>query len=163
MQGTASHAQTNSTSKWLIAIAIIFGLFAAVMDSTIVNIAIPHLQNAFGGSLSDVQWVLTGYTLAQAVATPLTPYLAGLLGTKRLYLIALSIFMVFSACCGLAWSLSTLVFFRILQGAGAAFLMPIAITLLYRVFPPQQRGAAMGVLGIPILFAPAVGPTLGAI
>ena len=62
MQGTASHAQTNSTSKWLIAIAIIFGLFAAVMDSTIVNIAIPHLQNAFGGSLSDVQWVLTGYT-----------------------------------------------------------------------------------------------------
>ncbi len=152
---------TISSSKWLIALAIVFGLFASIMDTTIVNIAIPHLQSAFGGSLTDVQWVLTGYTLSQAVATPLTPYLASLLGTKRLYLVALSIFMVFSTLCGLSWNLSSLIFFRILQGVGAAFLMPIAITLLYSVFPPQERGMAMGVLGIPVLFAPALGPTLG--
>jgi EmrB/QacA subfamily drug resistance transporter len=163
MQVSARNAgsSASSSNKWLVAIIIVFGMFASIMDATIVNIAIPRLQSAFGGSLSTVQWVLTGYTLAQGVATPLTPYLAGRLGTKSLYLIALSIFTLFSALCGLAWSLPMLIFFRILQGAGGAFIAPIAITLLYSVFPPEERGMAMGTLGIPLLFAPALGPTLG--
>src|SRR5262245_53207338 len=107
MQVSAYTAKSNaiSSNKWLVALTIVFGLFASVMDATIVNIAIPHLQSAFGGSLTDVQWVLTGYTLAQAVATPLTPYLASLLGTRHLYMIGLSIFTLFSTLCGLAWSL----------------------------------------------------------
>lgn len=147
--------------KWLVLIVVVFGLFMSILDSTIVNIAIPRLQSAFGADLSSVQWVLTGYTLAQGVGTPLTPYLAGLLGTKRAYLIGLAAFTIGSALCGLSWSLEVLIFFRILQGLGGALLLPLGITLLYTEFPPQERGTATGILGVPILLAPAIGPTLG--
>ena len=151
----------GSSYKWLVALVIVFGLFASIMDATIVNIAIPSLQSVFGGSLSSVQWVLTGYTLIQGIATPLTPFLANRLGAKRLYLIGLATFTCFSALCGLAWSLPALIFFRLLQGLGGACLMPISIVLLYSAFPPQQRGMAMGLMGVPLLFAPALGPTMG--
>lgn len=147
--------------KWVVAIVVIFGIFMSVLDSTIVNIAIPSLQNAFGASLNSVQWVLTGYTLAQGVATPLTGFFADRIGIKRFYIISLALFVIGSALCGLAGSLPMLIFFRVLQGAGGAFLSPLAITLLYREFPLQERGTAMGALGIPILLAPAFGPTLG--
>jgi EmrB/QacA subfamily drug resistance transporter len=163
MQIAASKASSSASSsyKWLVALVIVFGLFASIMDATIVNIAVPSLQSVFGGSLSTVQWVLTGYTLIQGVATPLTPFLANRWGAKRLYLVGLATFTCFSALCGLAWSLPALIFFRLLQGMGGACLMPVAIVLLYSVFPPQERGMAMGVLGVPLLFAPALGPTMG--
>jgi len=159
-------AQTNQTPgglpyKWIVVIVIIFGLFMSILDTTIVNIAIPRLQTAFGAPLSSVQWVATGYTLAQGVATPLTPFLSERLGLKRFYLMALTLFTIGSALCGLAWSLPVLIFFRILQGVGGAPLLPMSFTLLYREFPPQERGTATGILGIPILLAPALGPTIG--
>ncbi len=159
-------AQTNQTPgglpyKWTVVIVVIFGLFMVVLDSTIVNIAIPRLQTDFGAPLSSVQWVATGYTLAQAVATPLTPFLSGRLGLKRLYLLSLALFTLGSALCGLAWSLPVLIFFRILQGVGGAPLLPLAFTLIFREFPVQERGAATGALGIPVLLAPALGPTIG--
>ncbi len=147
--------------KWIVLIVMIFGLFMSILDSTIVNIAIPRLQTAFGADLNSVQWVLTGYTLAQGVATPLTGFLSDRIGIKRFYMISLVSFTVGSALCGLAWSLPTLIIFRILQGAGGAFLFPLSMTLLYREFPPSERGLAMGFLGIPILLAPALGPTVG--
>ena len=158
--------QTNQTLgglpyKWLVAIAVIFGLFMVILDTTIVNIAIPRLQSAFGAPLDSVQWVATGYTLAEGVATPLTPFLSELLGLKRFYLGALALFTLGSALCGLAWSLPVLITFRLLQGAFGASVIPMSFTLLYREFPPQERGAAFGVLGIPILLAPALGPTIG--
>jgi EmrB/QacA subfamily drug resistance transporter len=161
----SSVSQTKSSTglayKWVVAFTVVFGIFMSVLDSTIVNIAIPHLQDAFGASLNAVQWVLTGYTLGQGVATPLTAYLVGRLGAKRFYVLALITFTLCSALCGLAWSLPVLIFFRILQAAGGAFLSPLSITFLYSEFPPEERGMAMGVLGIPILVAPALGPTLG--
>jgi len=133
----------------------------SILDATVVNIAIPRLQTAFGAPLSSVQWVATGYTLAQGVATPLTPFLSERLGLKRLYLLAVALFTIGSAFCGLAWNLEVLIFFRVLQGAAGACLFPLSITMLYREFPPQERGTAIGTLGIPILIAPALGPTLG--
>ena len=147
--------------KWVILIVIIFGLFMTILDSTIVNIAIPRLQNAFGADLNSVQWVITVYTLAQGVATPLTAFFVGRVGTKRFYILSLTAFTIGSFLCGLSWSLPVLIFFRVLQGLGGAFLFPLSITLLYREFPPQERGLASGILGIPILLAPALGPTLG--
>jgi DHA2 family multidrug resistance protein len=147
--------------KWIVLIVMIFGLFMSILDSTIVNIAVPRLQTAFGADLNTVQWVLTGYTLAQGVATPLTGFLSDRIGIKRFYLISLVSFTIGSALCGIAWSLPTLIVFRILQGAGGAFLFPLSMTLMYREFPPHERGLAMGVLGIPILLAPALGPTVG--
>ncbi|MBE3560014.1 MAG: DHA2 family efflux MFS transporter permease subunit [Ktedonobacteraceae bacterium] len=147
--------------KWIVAIVVVFGIFMAVLDSTIVNIAIPRLQSAFGANLNSVQWVLTGYTLAQGVATPITAFLSDRLGIKRLYLVSLIGFTLGSALCGLAWSLPMLIVFRIVQGISGAFMAPLAMTMLYREFPPNERGMAMSVLGIPILLAPAFGPTLG--
>ncbi len=147
--------------KWIVAAVVIFGLFMTILDSTIVNIAIPQLQNAFGADLTSVQWVLTAYTLVQGVATPLTAFLALRFGQKRLYLFALTGFTLGSALCGLSLNLGMLIFFRMVQGAAGAFISPLAITLIWSEFPPQERGTAMGALGVPILLAPAFGPTLG--
>lgn len=147
--------------KWVVAIVIVFGLFMTILDGTIVNTAIPRLQNAFGADLTSVQWVLTAYTLAQGVATPLTAYLASRIGNKRLYVVALAGFTLGSALCGLSWSLSTLIIFRILQAIFGSFLGPLSITMLYAEFEAHERGTALGLLGIPLLLAPAFGPTLG--
>ena len=147
--------------KWIVAIVVIFGIFMSILDSTIVNIAIPRLQTAFGADLNSVQWVLTGYILIQGVMTPLTGFFSDRFGSKRFYIVALIIFTVGSALCGIAWSLPVLIFFRVLQGLGGAFLLPLSITLLYSEFPPNERGFAIGVLGLPILLAPALGPTVG--
>lgn len=147
--------------KWIVAIVVIFGLFMTILDGTIVNIAIPRLQNVFGVNLTSVQWVLTAYTLVQGVATPLTAFLSQRFGQKRLYLMALAGFTIGSALCGFSWNLPMLIFFRVLQGATGAFMSPLAITLLWSEFPPHERGTAMGALGVPILLAPAFGPTLG--
>ncbi len=147
--------------KWIVTLVVIFGAFMSILDQTIVNIAIPRLQTAFGADLNSVQWVLTAYILTQGVVTPATAFFADRLGTKRFYILALTIFTAGSALCGLAWSLPVLIIFRVLQGVGGAALFPLAITLLYREFPPHQRGLASGLLGIAALLAPAVGPTLG--
>lgn len=147
--------------KWIVAIVVIFGVFMSVVDTTIVTIAIPRFQTAFGAGLTDVQWVLTAYTLTLGVVTPTTAFFADRLGTKRFYLIALALFTAGSALCGLAWSLGALIFFRILQAVGGAFLFPLAITQLYRAFPLEERGLAGGVFAVAALLAPAVGPVLG--
>jgi EmrB/QacA subfamily drug resistance transporter len=147
--------------KWVVTLVVIFGAFMSILDQTIVNIAIPRLQTAFGANLNGVQWVLTAYILTQGVVTPTTAFFADRFGTKRFYIIALTIFTASSALCGLAWSLPVLIFFRVLQGVGGACLFPLAITMLYREFPPQQRGLASGLFAIAALLAPAVGPTLG--
>lgn len=147
--------------KWVVAFVVVIGVFMSILDQTIVNIAIPSLQTAFGADIHDVQWVLTGYILTQGVITPTAAYFADTLGTKRFYIISLTAFTLGSALCGLAWSLPALIFFRILQGAGGAALFPLSITMLYREFLPQERGIATGFFGIPALLAPAIGPTLG--
>ncbi len=147
--------------KWVVAFVVVIGVFMSILDQTIVNIAIPRLQTAFGADIHSVQWVLTAYILTQGVMTPTAAFFADTLGTKRFYIISLIAFTLGSALCGLAWSLPALIFFRILQGAGGAALFPLSITMLFREFPPQERGIASGVFGIPALLAPALGPTLG--
>jgi DHA2 family multidrug resistance protein len=132
-----------------------------LLDTTIVNIAIPRLQTAFGAGLTDVDWVASGYTLAEGIGIPLTPFFSGILGNKRFYLIILALFTVGSALCGLAWSLTALIAFRILQGLAGASMLPMSITLLYSEFPPEERGIALGALGFPLLLAPALGPSVG--
>jgi DHA2 family multidrug resistance protein len=147
--------------KWILAMVVILGVFMSILDQTIVNIAIPRLQTAFGADIHSVQWVLTAYILAQGVATPAAAFFSDRLGIKRFYIISLVAFTAGSALCGLAWSLPILITFRILQGLGGAALFPLSITLLFREFPPQERGMAMGFFGVPALLAPALGPTLG--
>lgn len=147
--------------KWIVAIVVIFGVFMVLLDTTIVNIAVPNLQSSFGASLSDVAWVSTGYTLAEGIGIPLTPFFSALLGNKRFYLLLLTCFTIGSMLCGIAWSLPALIGFRILQGLAGASMIPMSITLLYSEFPPEERGIALGALGFPLMLAPALGPTVG--
>ncbi len=147
--------------KWIVAMVVIIGVFMAILDSTIVNIAIPRLQSVFGADLHSVQWVLTAYILAQGVATPAAAFLANRLGIKRFYIMSLAAFTLGSALCGLAWNLPLLITFRVVQAIGGAALFPLSLTLIFREFPPQERGTALGLFGVPALLAPALGPTLG--
>jgi DHA2 family multidrug resistance protein len=147
--------------KWIVALVVILGSFMSILDQTVINTALPRLQSAFGADLNSLQWVLTVYPLTQGVVTPTTAFFANRLGPKRFYVIALLLFTLGSALCGLAWNLPALIVFRIVQALGGATLFPLAITLLFYEFPPQERGLATGVLSISSLMAPAIGPTLG--
>src|SRR5262245_45500569 len=113
--------------KWLVAIAVIFGLFMAVLDTTVVNIALPKLQAVFGATLNDTQWIITGYTLAQTVSIPLFGFLADRFGSKWIYILSLGLFTLASALCGLSWNVNSMIFFRIVQGLGGGALLPIGI------------------------------------
>ncbi|GHO49060.1 MDR family MFS transporter [Ktedonospora formicarum] len=158
---STKHREGGIPYKWIVVIVVLFGSFMSILDQTIVNNALPRLQSAFGVDFNSLQWIITAYTLTQGVVTPTTAFFSNRLGTKRFYVIALAIFTLGSALCGLAWNLPVLIFFRIVQAIGGAALFPLAITLLFTEFPPHQRGLATGILGISALMAPAIGPTLG--
>ncbi|GLV55387.1 MFS transporter [Dictyobacter sp. S3.2.2.5] len=157
----SSVARPRLPYKWIVILVVVFGAFMTILDQTIVNIALPRLQTAFHAPLNVVQGSITAYILTQGVMTPTTAFFVDRLGGKRFYLLALGIFTIGSALCGLAWSLPALIIFRVVQGVGGAFLYPVAVTLVYREFPPQQRGTASAALGVAALLAPAIGPTLG--
>jgi EmrB/QacA subfamily drug resistance transporter len=161
MQVNAQVARQGLSYKWLVAIVVILGAFMSVLDQTVVNIAIPRLQNAFGADIHSVQWVVTAYLLTQGAMTPTASYLANNFGIKRSYILSLIAFTLGSLLCGLSWSLPVLILFRVVQGLGGAVLLPLSFTMLFREFAPGERGLALGTLGIPTLLAPALGPILG--
>ena len=161
MQANAQVARQGLSYKWIVALVVILGAFMSVLDQTVVNIAIPRLQNAFGADIHTVQWVVTAYLLTQGAMTPTASYLANNFGIKRSYIFSLIAFTLGSLLCGLSWSLPVLILFRVLQGLGGAILLPLSFTMIFREFPPDQRGLALGTLGVPTLLAPALGPILG--
>jgi EmrB/QacA subfamily drug resistance transporter len=141
-------------------VAIIFGTFMVILDNTVVNVALPTLGRVFTADLSLLQWVITAYMLAQAAVIPLSGWLSDRFGAKRLYLTSLVLFTIGSALCGLAASAEMLVAMRIVQGLGGGMMMPVGMSVLYRLTPPERRGAIMGMFGVPVLVAPALGPVL---
>lgn len=147
--------------KWLVGIAFVFGIFMDILDTTIVNVALPDLQREFSVGVSTIEWIVTGYLLSLAVFIPASGYLADRFGSKRMYMTALVLFTTASALCGLAWNAESLIAFRILQGVGGGMLVPVGSAMLFRAFPPHERAAASAVLGIPTVFAPTLGPILG--
>ena len=155
-------SRQDSQAAWgLPLIVLIIGMFMSVLDTSIVNVAIPTIQTEFGGTTDDVQWVVTGYTLTLGVVVPITAWLGDRVGLKRLYNLALLAFAAGSALCGLAGSLNSLVIFRIIQAIPGGILPVITLSILLRIVPRQQLGAAMGLYGLGIVFAPGVGPVLG--
>ena len=156
-----SFSNIRLSYKWVVTIAITLGMFMSLMDSTIVIVAIPQMQRTFGVDIHDVQWVVTVYMLTQAAVIPATPFLAARFGGKRTYVWTLSAFLFGSLLCGFAWNLPTLILFRVLQGIGGGILLPMVMTLLYQTFPPEERGTAASVMGVPLMVAPLVGPVLG--
>ncbi|MGH2355199.1 MAG: DHA2 family efflux MFS transporter permease subunit, partial [Chloroflexota bacterium] len=141
-------------------VAIIIGTFMVILDNTVVNVALPTLGRVFEADLALLQWVITAYMLAQAAVIPLSGWLGDRFGAKRLYLTSLVLFTLGSALCGLAASAQMLVATRVLQGFGGGMMMPIGMSVLYRLTPPERRGTIMGLFGVPILVAPALGPVL---
>jgi EmrB/QacA subfamily drug resistance transporter len=149
-------------AKWGLPLAVVVvGMFMSVLDTSIVNVAIPTMQKQFGASTDDIQWVSTAYTLCLGVIVPTSAWLGERLGLKRLYLIALIGFGAFSALCGMAGDLNSMIIFRILQAVPAGVLPVTCLTILYRMVPREKLGAAMGLYGLGIVVAPGVGPTLG--
>lgn len=146
--------------KWLALLVVIIGTFMAILDTSIVNIAIPKMMAVFNVSTDKVQWVLTGYMLTMGTVIPLTGYLADTFGTKKTYIWALGVFTLGSALCGLAWSNSSMVAARVVQAAGGGMIMPVSMAILYQVIPREERGMALGIWGIAAMAAPAVGPTM---
>jgi EmrB/QacA subfamily drug resistance transporter len=140
---------------------VVLGAVMAMLDITVVNVAIDHLIGEFDTTLNTIQWVATGYTLALATVIPLSGWAADRFGTKRIYLTAVFLFMAGSALAGMAWSVESLILFRVLQGLGGGMLMPIGMTILTKAAGPERVGRVMSVIGVPMLLGPIVGPILG--
>ena len=139
----------------------VLGLMMSVIDGTMVNVALPTLAREFGVPTTDIEWIAIGYLLSFAAVIPAAGWLGDRFGTKRMFVVALTIFVAMSLLCGVAQSLDQLVFFRILQGAGGGLVTPVGSTMLYRAFPMAERAkAAIGVLSVTVI-APAIGPMLG--
>lgn len=140
--------------------AIIVGLFMVILDGTAMNVMLPKLGKEFHDGLSTVQWTVTGYMLAQAAVIPLAGWISDRFGAKRIFLLSVSMFTIGSLLCAISGSIEQLILFRIIQGLGGGMVMPIAMAFTYRLSPPGKVGAVMGMMGIPILLAPALGPVI---
>ena len=141
-------------------VALMLGAFVAILNQTLLNVAIPHIMNDLNVSTSTVQWLSTGYMLTNGVFIPITPFLINKFGTRKLLIGAISAFTIGSVVCATSVGFSMLLIGRIIQAAGAGLLMPLLMTVFLIIFPPEKRGTAMGIMGVVMIFAPAIGPTL---
>lgn len=152
--------EAQGSYKWLALGVVVIGTFMAILDTSIVNIAIPKMMAVFGATTDQIQWVLTGYMMTMGVVIPVTGFLGDTFGTKKTYMWALAIFTLGSTFCGFAWSNSSMVAARVVQALGGGMIMPVSMAIIYQVIPMNQRGLALGLWGIAAMAAPAIGPTL---
>ena len=160
-QDRADAAWKPKANIWAIALTVTLATFMEVLDTSIANVALPHIAGSLGASQDEATWVLTSYLVANAVILPMSAYLTTFIGRKKFYMICVVLFGVSSMLCGLAPSLPILIFFRVLQGAGGGGLAPSEQAILADTFTPKQRGQAFALYGLAVVCAPALGPTLG--
>jgi DHA2 family multidrug resistance protein len=151
----------KASYKWWVTSTVILSAFLTVMNSATVNVTLPPMMTAFGLNLDQAQWIITAYMIASAVFIPTVGWLGNCLGNRNLFLLSLLVFIAGSTLCSFAWSGTSLIAFRVLQGIGAGPITPMAMVFLSSVFRPQQRGLAMGLYGLGVSFGPAIGPVLG--
>ncbi len=158
----AQHDDTHISRELLmVAGVVVLGAIMSILDTTVVNVAINTLAARFKTTLPTIQWVATGYTLALATVIPLSGWIADRYGTKRLYMGSIAMFVFGSCLSGLAWSSTTIILFRVLQGLGGGMIMPAGMTILTRAAGPQRLGRVMAIMGVPMLIGPILGPILG--
>lgn len=150
----------DSSYRWWAMLVVIIGGFMSILDTSIVNIAMPKMMAVFGVGTDKAQWILTVYMLTMGVLQPTTGYLCDVWGTKKMYIASMVVFTIGSALCGLAWSNDSMIAFRIIQAVGGGVIIPVGMSIIYTIFPPAERNFAMGIWGISAMVAPAVGPTL---
>src|SRR6478672_4550302 len=148
-------------NPWIIAVSVMFATFMEVLDTTVVNVSLPHIAGSLSVTIDEATWALTSYLVANAIILPMTGWLASVFGRKNLLMISVIGFTAASFLCGLAPTLGSLIFFRIVQGATGGALVPLSQAVLLEAFPPQDRGKAMGFWGLGVVVAPILGPVLG--
>src|SRR5438552_14392760 len=158
---SAAEPELGAAHKWTITASVMLVTVMQVLDVTVTNVALPHVQGSLSAGVDEVSWVLTSYLAANAVILPATGWLAGVLGRKRFFLICTVMFTAASVLCGLAPNIEMLLLARMLQGIGGGPLMPLSQAIMWEIFPLRQRGLAMAAWGMGIMMAPIFGPTLG--
>ena len=161
MSSQAQALAVPEINPWLIAIAVMSSTFMEVLDTTVVNVSLPHIAGSLSASIDEATWTLTSYLVANAIILPMTGWLAGRFGRKRLLLTAVTGFTIASFFCGLAPSLGFLIVFRVIQGACGGGLQPLSQAILLESFPPEKRGQAMAFWALGIVVAPMLGPVAG--
>ena len=155
------HAYPSGLERWVIAVSVMTATFMEVLDTTVVNVSLPHIAGSLSATVDEATWVLTSYLVANAIVLPLSGWLANYVGRKRLLMTAVTGFTLASLVCGLTPNLTVLVISRIVQGMMGGSLQPLSQAVLLESFPPEERGQAMGFWGLGIVVAPILGPVLG--
>ena len=155
------HGEENQSVPWGALLILVIGAFMAILDSSIVNVALPRFMTLFGSSADEIQWILTGYMLTSGVVVPITGYLGDRFGNKLMYIWSVAAFTLGSLLCGIAWDTNSLTIFRVIQAVGGGMIIPVSMAMIFRIIPRAKIGMALGIWGIAAIMAPAVGPTLG--
>jgi DHA2 family multidrug resistance protein len=150
-----------AVNKWLITLTVMTATIMAALDISIVNVALPYMRGNLGASVEEITWVATGYLLSNVIIMPMIAMLTARFGRRNFYLFSTLLFTATSMLCGVAWNLSSLVFFRTLQGVGGGAIIPISQAILRESFPPEEQGKIIGIYGLGVILGPAFGPTLG--
>ncbi|MFQ3847620.1 DHA2 family efflux MFS transporter permease subunit [Staphylococcus shinii] len=150
----------KGTSQGKVLLAMIFGMFIAILNQTLLNVALPKINTDFNISANTGQWLMTGFMLVNGILIPISAYLFNKYSYRKLFLVAMTLFTIGSLVCGVSGSFTVMMAGRVLQAIGAGILMPLGTNVFMTIFPPERRGAAMGTLGIAMILAPAIGPTL---
>ena len=149
------------TNPWIIAATVALAAFMEVLDTSIANVALPHIAGSLGASIDESTWVLTAYLVSNAIVLPMGGWAASVMGRKRFFMMCIMIFTVSSFLCGIAPTLPLLLLFRVLQGLGGGGLQPMAQAIMADSFEPSKRGLAFSLYGLVAVLAPSIGPTLG--
>ena len=149
------------SSPWVVAGTVVLATFMEVLDTSVANVALPHIAGNLSATVDESTWVLTSYLVSNAIVLPLSGWFSSLMGRKRFYLLCVTLFTLSSFLCGLAPTLGALILFRVLQGLGGGAMQPLAQAILVESFPKHKQGQAMAVFGMVVVFAPIIGPTLG--
>jgi DHA2 family multidrug resistance protein len=152
---------SSHVNPWIVTIAVMLATFMEVLDTTVVNVSVPHMAGNMGATVEEGTWVVTSYLVSNAIILPMAGWLAARFGRRRMLMICVSGFTLTSLLCGMATSLNSLIFFRVLQGLSGGGLQPLSQSVLLETFPPKRHGTAMAAFGLGIIFAPILGPTLG--
>src|SRR5580692_5045612 len=153
--------QRPPINPWVIALTVTLATFMEVLDTSVANVALPHIAGSLSAGQDESTWILTSYLVSNAIVLPMSGWFSQMIGRKRFYMTCVAIFTISSFLCGLAPSLGMLIFFRVLQGVGGGGLQPSEQAILADTFPPAKRGMAFAVYAMAVVLAPAIGPTLG--
>jgi MFS transporter, DHA2 family, multidrug resistance protein len=154
-------SEYKAQQKWLIALAVMLGTVLEILDTSIVNVSLPHMQGSFSASVDEVTWVVTSYLVANGIMIPLTGWISARFGRKRYFMLSVTTFVAASAMCGAAQSLDQMVIFRLLQGFAGAAMAPSSQAIMMETFPPQEQQLAMAMWSLGLMVAPVLGPTVG--